>query len=157
MANPRYVWVNLDTDMISIGTTDLVHFEEYYNCIKRSRLAREDDKNEYWARSEYHDLGYFINLEELHLVSLRGMCGMNLEFKPDFPCTLDITWIVDPIDGDMMPWRDVENMVATAIEDTYARHGETGSGYPEGELIRVEKYSWDNQRLPTAVETRRWL
>ncbi|PNS18994.1 hypothetical protein CAC42_6089 [Sphaceloma murrayae] len=42
-------------------------------------------------------------------------------------------------------------MVVTAIKDEYQRHGETGSGYAKGELIRIEKYSEVNRR-PTAAK-----
>ncbi|KAK3398756.1 hypothetical protein B0T20DRAFT_498743 [Sordaria brevicollis] len=59
-AEPRYVWVNWEIDMISIGQSMFTLCEPYYRDIKRLKIARERD--EYFVRSESRDLQNFANV-----------------------------------------------------------------------------------------------
>ena len=65
---PRFVWVNFEMDIISIGQATFDLLEPYYHDIKRLKFARECD--EYFARWECEDLRKFPNVREVHVVCL---------------------------------------------------------------------------------------
>jgi hypothetical protein len=56
----RYVWLNSDLDMVSIGDTHFEYFKSAVCTIKRLRFER-DNKNMFWFRSESTELDKFVN------------------------------------------------------------------------------------------------
>ncbi|KAK3950191.1 hypothetical protein QBC32DRAFT_376878, partial [Pseudoneurospora amorphoporcata] len=68
---PRYVWVNFEMDMISIGQSIIVYFAPYYQDIKRLKFARE--RSDWFVRFESRHLRNFTNVREVHVVCLDGL------------------------------------------------------------------------------------
>ncbi|CAN9367730.1 unnamed protein product [Alternaria alternata] len=67
-AERRYIWLNLDIDMVSIGNTDLGAFRPSAHLIKRLRFTR-DNTDEDWCRGlECDELQHFTNVSEIHVV-----------------------------------------------------------------------------------------
>ncbi|KAK3399880.1 hypothetical protein B0T20DRAFT_407277 [Sordaria brevicollis] len=79
----RYVWINFDLDMLSIGERRLYEFKPYYKDIKRLKIAREFDDvynrrfgNLRWVYNLHEFRNYLllvVNLRELHVVCLDGL------------------------------------------------------------------------------------
>jgi hypothetical protein len=62
----RYVCLNLDIDMVSIGETKLKAFRSVARLIKQLRL--ECDVLEYAFLLEEHEMSMFVNVKEIHMV-----------------------------------------------------------------------------------------
>ncbi|KAI0539138.1 hypothetical protein GGR58DRAFT_465305 [Xylaria digitata] len=69
---PRYVWLVLEIDMVSIGKCDLGHFTPVALLIRRLKLEREIT-NEYFERSEIKELQDFVNVKEIHVFCVDGL------------------------------------------------------------------------------------
>ncbi|KAF2027751.1 hypothetical protein EK21DRAFT_50758, partial [Setomelanomma holmii] len=54
----RYVWLNIDIDMISIGWTDFDRVKSVTHLIKRLRFER-DNTGDVWCRTEAEDINTF--------------------------------------------------------------------------------------------------
>lgn len=70
-AEQRYVWLNLDIDLINIGTSFLAYFHPIAPEIKRLKLSRENS-DEYWSVYEKDFLSMFINVEKIYVVCIDG-------------------------------------------------------------------------------------
>ncbi|KAL5353300.1 hypothetical protein ACLOAV_001336 [Pseudogymnoascus australis] len=67
----RYIWLNLEIDIVSIGPSDLYWFEEVALSIRRLKFERETRSEFYeW---EIDDLYGFVNVEEVYIVCTGGM------------------------------------------------------------------------------------
>lgn len=69
---PRYVWVNFETDMISIGDTDLEIIDDP-PLIRRLRFERQNTEG--WFHFESNELRKFPNLTEIHVICVEGVMG----------------------------------------------------------------------------------
>ena len=66
----RYVWLNPNIDLLSIGRWDLAYFLPIASSIKRLKLSRETPEE--WDH-EMDLLSNFINIEEVQLVCIGGL------------------------------------------------------------------------------------
>lgn len=118
----RYVWLNFDVDMVSIGSeTDLREFRAVAHQVRRLRLERDLD-NEYFAYGESRLIGgLFVHLAEIHLVC-RGW-GMRSGYKTyediGFPCGPENVYFVDGEErgGKMMSSVDLDAMIDREAEE----------------------------------------
>ncbi|KAL5328472.1 hypothetical protein ACEPPN_001971 [Leptodophora sp. 'Broadleaf-Isolate-01'] len=111
----RYVWLNFDLDMVSIGDTDVHEFEAVAYQINRLRLERLLD-DEYFARSEVQSIGkVFRNLCEIHMVCSRGIRDGYRRTECDDYAGLgpENVYFLDPehLGGSMMNSVDLDTMV----------------------------------------------
>jgi hypothetical protein len=101
----RYVWLNLDLDMVSIGRSELHEFRAVAHQIRRLRLERSFFC-EYFSRTESKLIGkLFVDLTEIHLICLWGIrSGYKIVDDIDFPCGPENVYFVDPeaMGGKMM-------------------------------------------------------
>lgn len=67
----RYVWLNLDIDLLNIGTSYLVHFETIAPAIKLLNFSRENT-DEWWFEYEKDLLPIFAGIQELRVVCIDG-------------------------------------------------------------------------------------
>ncbi|KAJ4991799.1 hypothetical protein SVAN01_02649 [Stagonosporopsis vannaccii] len=65
----RYVWLNLDIDLVNIGTWNMLYFQPIASCIKRLKFSREFPE-ELWQ--ELDGLENFRNAKEVHIVCIDG-------------------------------------------------------------------------------------
>jgi hypothetical protein len=96
----RYVWVNLDIDLINIGTSDLVYFIPIASTIKRLKLSR-DNTDEYgfeecWYEYEEDWLASFTSVEEIHVLCRDGFWNWgNHVYHCRWPCALEKLVFID--------------------------------------------------------------
>ncbi|OBT54151.1 hypothetical protein VE04_10302 [Pseudogymnoascus sp. 24MN13] len=95
----RYVWLNYNIDLLSIGKTAFSVFKTVAPLITRLKFERENS-NEYWYRWESHETLNFVNAKEIHVV-----CGDPPEIwweatdQIAWPCALENVFFIDPRDG----------------------------------------------------------
>ncbi|KFY46784.1 hypothetical protein V495_02259 [Pseudogymnoascus sp. VKM F-4514 (FW-929)] len=99
----RYVWVNLDIDIISAGPWQLSYFKVIAPLVKRLQFRRKNS-NFYWFNFESRQHWGFVNVEEVHII-----CGDKLEFWQEatqrlsvWPCGMENVFLHDLKDGRMM-------------------------------------------------------
>ncbi|KAJ4419525.1 hypothetical protein N0V85_001006 [Neurospora sp. IMI 360204] len=102
-AEPRYIWVNFDVDMTSIGEDILYAYETYYLEIKRLKFARENHCELWHGRWYDGDIRWFANAEEIHVVCLEDPWAIesweDAHEEHGFPCDIDKLLLIDPKDG----------------------------------------------------------
>ncbi|KAL0471899.1 hypothetical protein QR685DRAFT_552423 [Neurospora intermedia] len=91
--DPRYVWVNFEMDMISIGQSLFTLFVPYYQDIKRLKFARERDEGFYHFESK--KLRNFANVREVHVVCLDGLDCWDGAEETGLPCSMENVLLVD--------------------------------------------------------------
>lgn len=127
----RYVWLNLDIDMVSIGTVSFAAFAPVSASIKRLRFERENSE-ECWYHWESKELRDWTNTEEIHVVCGDGMGSWHgATEEHTWPCALENLWFLDPRDGRMMRSLDMEEMLDNELREAWAAEGyEYPSGAP---------------------------
>ncbi|KAI0882845.1 uncharacterized protein GGS22DRAFT_195566 [Annulohypoxylon maeteangense] len=121
-AESRYVWLNLDIDMVSIGKTSFEVFKPVALSIKRLRFERENS-DEYFFHVEVRELWDWTNTEEIHVVCADGMESWHKASEEHFwPCPLENLWFFDPDDGRMMRSIEMEKMLDEQQEESWRRH-----------------------------------
>ncbi|KAJ4398602.1 hypothetical protein N0V85_006242 [Neurospora sp. IMI 360204] len=126
-AEPRYIWVDFDVDMISIGRSPFQFFESYYSDIKRLKFAR-DNTCQYFNEYESQTIREFVHAEEIHVVCL-GPYGTRVwegaHEDHCFPCDKDKLWLMDPKeDGRMVKAADND---VISRETRWAGHRANGA------------------------------
>ncbi|KAF1948076.1 hypothetical protein EJ02DRAFT_440223 [Clathrospora elynae] len=96
---PRYVWLNLEIDMVSIGTSDFYHFEPVASTIKRLKFERENgDESFYHFQS--NKIKNFVNAKEIHVVCADGFWMWSGAMHEHYwPCGHENLFFIDPDDG----------------------------------------------------------
>jgi hypothetical protein len=102
---PRYVWVNWDMDIISIGTSLFCVFHRAAMLFKRLQFER-DNSPESFYHFEVRDLKPFINVQEIYVVCTDGMRAWHHageELSHYWDGGKDNLYLIDPReDGRMM-------------------------------------------------------
>ncbi|KAL2145842.1 hypothetical protein VTI28DRAFT_6139 [Corynascus sepedonium] len=116
----RYVWLNFDVDMVSIGKTELRDFRAVAHQVRRLRLERSLF-SETFSRTESALIGdLFFNLTEVHLICLDGMrSGYSVTEDIYFPCGPENVYFVDPeeMGGKMMSSVELDSLVIREYEE----------------------------------------
>lgn len=98
---PRYVWVNLDMDIISIGRSSLVWTEPEAPHIRRLKFARECD--EHYFDEATAELGFFCNVQEIYVVCLDGPEAWYIPEDPFYwPCPRENVWLINTETNEMV-------------------------------------------------------
>jgi hypothetical protein len=127
----RYVWLNLDIDMVDIGTSEFRDFESIASTIKRLKFERENS-DEYFYNTEKRKLVDFTNVEEIHVVCADGFqqWGMSL-YDNTWPCAHDKLLFFDPEDGQVARGMELERISRQMLKD--ARLEATGEAFSTGD------------------------
>jgi hypothetical protein len=121
-AERRYIWLNLDIDMVSIGNTDLGAFRPSAHLIKRLRFTR-DNTDEDWCRGlECDELQHFTNVSEIHVV----LCE-NGDFENWHGASDDYIWNCGAENVTFIDEEEGQEMKLLDLEDKYDRLLEAGS------------------------------
>ncbi|KAK1775296.1 hypothetical protein QBC45DRAFT_11011 [Copromyces sp. CBS 386.78] len=82
LEEPRYVWMNFEMDMLSIGPTRLDQFLLFYEDITRLKLERARDERFIFGESSvfYH----CVHLQEVHIVCTDGLDNWAFLVEDDF-------------------------------------------------------------------------
>lgn len=119
----RYVWLNLEIDMISIGTSGFAAFKPVAHLIRRLRFEREngDESFYYFEARELHS---FVNAKEIHVVCPEGIEAW-YEARKDhhFPCGEENLFFIDLNDGRMMRSIELDEMCDRVLKEAWAAEG----------------------------------
>jgi hypothetical protein len=102
----RYVWANLDVDVIDIGESYFKDFKPVAPYILRLRSEREigsSYKGEYFDREEIEQLRDFVNLKEIYVVCAEGLYSWMDVFYDHagcWVCGVENVYFIDPEDGE---------------------------------------------------------
>ncbi|KAJ4864483.1 hypothetical protein T069G_01013 [Trichoderma breve] len=98
---PRYVWANLDMDIISIGRSSLVWTEPEAPHIRRLKFARECDGH--YVLEATAELGFFCNVQEIYVVCLDGPEAWYHPEDPFYwPCPRENVWLINTETNEMV-------------------------------------------------------
>lgn len=119
---PRYVWLNLEIDIISIGIMHLSLFEPVAASIRRLRLERRNLHGGFFDE-EYVDIIDFVNLEEVYVVCADRMETWHgfTESEQFWSCGVEDFTFIDPYDGRVMKSLDMERMFDEMGEEEVRR------------------------------------
>ncbi|KAI1841647.1 hypothetical protein JX266_012200 [Neoarthrinium moseri] len=109
-AERRYVWLNRDIDMISIGTTPFSCFAPVASHIRRLEFESQNSIESFY-RCEVRELHYFVNVKEIHVVCADGMAAW-LGSAEDYywPCGEENLFFIDPDDGQKLRSAEMEEL-----------------------------------------------
>ncbi|OTB01630.1 hypothetical protein M426DRAFT_265732 [Hypoxylon sp. CI-4A] len=130
-AERRYVWLNLDIDMVSIGNCHLDYFVPIALSVKRLKLVRENsDEGFYYFES--HRLREWKNTEEILVVCTDGMEAWHkASTEHCWPCDEENLWFFDPDDGRMLRSAEMEKMLDEQLHEYRVQNGWDFENYPE--------------------------
>ena len=95
----RYVWLNLDIDMVDIGPSYFSDFKSIASNIKRLKFERENS-DDHWYNTEKRRLIDFENVEEIHVVCADGFLQWDdATYDHTWPCAHDKILFFDPLDA----------------------------------------------------------
>ncbi|KAI4867115.1 hypothetical protein F4820DRAFT_230088 [Hypoxylon rubiginosum] len=139
-AESRYVWLNLDIDMVSIGKTSFRAFAPVALSIKRLRFERENSDESFY-HFEARELRAWVNTEEIHVVCEDWMEAWHgASHEHPWPCALENLWFFDPDDSRVMRSFEMEQMLDERLEEMHRQSeeavakawAEIGYDYPSG-------------------------
>lgn len=140
---PRYVWLDFEIDIVSIGTTELEDFTPVASLIRRLKLERKISEENFfgWGGERLTD---FVNAKEIHVVcadGLRNWHGAAQDYY--WPCNRENLFFINPEDGSTMRSIEMDAMLdeleveefRQADELTAASWAQYGYHYPSGERM----------------------
>ncbi|KAK4106756.1 hypothetical protein N658DRAFT_491384 [Parathielavia hyrcaniae] len=112
-ADGRYVWVNWDMDISSIGTSYFSHFHSSAPLIKRLKFERAntDESFYHW---EVNDLYAFLNVKEIFVVCADGVRAWHAAIEEHYTkwqCGEENLYLIDPDDGRIMKATELDAMM----------------------------------------------
>jgi hypothetical protein len=116
----RYVWVNMDIDIICIGTVHTIYYKPVAPLIQRLELEAHDAIYiDHWRDTKLDD---FINLKEMYLVCADGMwCWHKVTREIYWPCGEENVFMIDPDDGRMIRGIEMDRIFDREYEEATKR------------------------------------
>jgi hypothetical protein len=118
-AERRYVWLNLEIDIISLGTNSFRAFAPVAPLIRRLKFERSNSEG-WFYHGEVREIADFVNAKEIHVVcedSMEAWWGASDEHY--WPCSKENLFFMDPHDGRMMRSIEMENLFDERHEEEY--------------------------------------
>ncbi|KAK7189950.1 hypothetical protein DPSP01_013411 [Paraphaeosphaeria sporulosa] len=105
---PRYVWIDFEVDIVSIGSTEFCVYERVALSPRRLQFQGENSDDLF-----YHfgmkDLMLFRHLKEVFVVCKDGFSSWAGALEDHlWPCDVDNIWMIDPVDGKMVKGAEVD-------------------------------------------------
>jgi hypothetical protein len=114
-AEPRYVWVNLEIDIISLGPTRLSQFKAVAPSIRRLRIERENTRKTF---GELVEVCEFENAEEIYILCANGMEVWHRVAEDCFwPCEMEKVVFIDSFDGRVMNSVEMDRVFDEVAEE----------------------------------------
>ena len=112
---PRYVWVNFEVDMISIGETDYWIINSERLLIRRLRF--EDKNNEGFFHFHSKELRDFCNFREIHVICKDGLLAWQDAWEYLYwPCPRENMRFIDKESGQMVDGYALDKMMDEWLE-----------------------------------------
>ncbi|KAK2797391.1 hypothetical protein FQN50_009192 [Emmonsiellopsis sp. PD_5] len=115
---PRYVWVNFDMDMVSIGNTMFNELQPEKDLIRRMTFSGES--NDFFFYTHSKDLADFTCMEEIHVICENGLADWQDSWEYVYwPCPRENLRFIDKETGQIAVGEDLDRMwdVFTADPD----------------------------------------
>ncbi|KAK4234666.1 hypothetical protein C8A03DRAFT_47053 [Achaetomium macrosporum] len=126
-AERRYVWLNLETDMVSIGTSMFAAFKPVAPL--------------WFYYYEVRELRDFVNVKEIHVVCAEGMRAWHGASEDHYwPCGKENVFCIDPDDDQMMRITEMDETFDQMLEEEYRK--QEGEAYREPEA--ANRYDYPN-------------
>lgn len=94
----RYMWLNLEIDIIDIGGTCLEDLTPIAPMIQRLKFTRKHSE-EYFYHAEIRELEHFTNVREIHIVCEDGLYAWLGALEEHYwPCGEENVFFIDPAD-----------------------------------------------------------
>lgn len=102
----QYVWANLESDIIDIGTSYLEAYTPVASQIRKLKMDREISvsyEGEFFSHWENDELRKFTNIKEIHVVCVDGVRAWLGAFEQIYwPCGNDNVFFIDRDDPDLV-------------------------------------------------------
>ncbi|CAN9132517.1 unnamed protein product [Alternaria alternata] len=123
----RYVWLDLDIDMVDIGASRFCNYESIASAVKRLKFERENSE-EYFYHTESVELMKFASVEEIHIVCADGFwMWAGATHNHSWPCAEENLVFIDAFDGRVARGIEFETMCIQTLE--YAWLGAPGEAF----------------------------
>lgn len=126
----RYVWLNLDIDLVDIGTSHFTYLKSVAPFIKWLKFERENT-DEYFFHTESRQLKWFANVKEIHVVCADGFWrwGGTVDNGPhEWPCPAENLFFTDALDGWTARGMELETISRRLLKEArFASCGEAWS------------------------------
>ncbi|KAL6700251.1 hypothetical protein J3F84DRAFT_402455 [Trichoderma pleuroticola] len=100
-SEPRYVWANLDMDIISIGRSSFAWIGPEAPHIRRLKFARKCDEHSFYEDNQ--ELAMFSNVQEIYVVYLDGPEAWYHAENPFYwRCPRENVWLINTDTNDMV-------------------------------------------------------
>lgn len=107
--SPRYIWVNFNVDIISIGHTEFHHLEPERLLIRRIKFEREN--NETFLYFTRLDLERFNNLKEIQIICEDGLLMWQEAWEmAQWPCPREMVRFIDKETGQEVSGWEIDRM-----------------------------------------------
>jgi ribosomal protein L11 methylase PrmA len=132
----RYVWLNLDIDMVSIGDSWLHIFRPIAQMIKRLRFSRDNNDESWCSLGEAEELRHYKNVSEIHVVvsengDMEDWHGASQRYL--WPCGVENVLIIDDKEGQKMRLMDLEHK-CDRLSEAESREQGTNFLYCNGDI-----------------------
>ncbi|KFY75932.1 hypothetical protein V499_04176 [Pseudogymnoascus sp. VKM F-103] len=114
-AEPRYVWLNPDIDIVSLGPTRIGWFKAVAGSIRRLQIERENTRVTF---EELVEVCQFENAEEICIICADGMEVWHRVAEDHFwPCELEKVIFIDALDGRVMNSVEMDRVFDEVAEE----------------------------------------
>lgn len=165
----RYVWLNLDIDIISLGPPLFDHFKTVAPSIRRLKFEREVTRDSFFNSGlevtrasffhfEFGEVCKFVNAEEVYVVCGDGLDNWRNWFgiteKHSWPCKMENVTFIDPFDGTVVRSIDMDEVFAQRDEELERRSEEERQLEEERRLEDEEdRHSKEERQLEEEMRT----
>jgi hypothetical protein len=126
----RYVWLNLDIDLVSIGRSWCSDYEKVAATLKRLKFERVSDNDHFFWIESRNLYKLLPSLEEMHVVCADGFMGWGGALALGhhrWPCHADNLYFIDAHDGSVARGWDLERVCAEKRDELLAAEESGGS------------------------------
>jgi hypothetical protein len=115
----RYVWLDLNIDMVNIGASRFCNYESIASAVKRLKFERENSE-EYFYHTESTELMKFASVEEIHIVCADGFwMWAGATYEHSWPCAEENLVFIDASNGQVARGIEFETICIQTLEDAW--------------------------------------
>ena len=124
----RYVWLDLNIDMVDIGASRFCNYESIASAVKRLKFERENSE-EYFYHTESTELMKFASVEEIHIVCADDFwMWAGATHEHSWPCAEEKLVFIDAFNGRVARGIEFEKICIQTLEDAWL--GAPGEAFP---------------------------
>jgi hypothetical protein len=128
-AEKRYVWLNLDIDIVDIGTRYCSDYAKVGTSIRRLKIARVNQSEHLYGFESLRMETWFPYLREMHVVCMDGFLTSASSVKEGhdrWPCVAENLYFIDARDGRVVRGCELEGKCTHMLREAPER-GDTST------------------------------